>query len=513
MATKKAAESTLYHLSPRGFWKKFRDAVVVNPEISSGLPLAELNRYPPPGSRPEIYSTPATKGASRKFVAPPAAEGGAVANAPKEMGLAEAIATITAKTKVYTESKLPPSLPTAYKRWVPEQSPDAPHPPYTYFPMSLIKVYFSKESNTWRYEEDDGTEMEYDAGKGAWLPLVDEDLMKQQQAAYSVSGVDEEASRAPAAPVAARANKKRKEPDYTSATPVGDGHSIKRGKQDKKDKPVAERKSKNTAIYVTGLPLDTEFDEVVSCFSKFGVLEEDDDGEPKVKMYARDDGSFSGDALVVYFKEDSVILALNILDESELRLGDPNSVMHLAKADFSHKNTSHSDGKSGESQPRKTVDKKKASRRIGKMQQNGTTKMASGLHSNPKKPLPRKTSRAVVLKHMFTLKELEEDATLLLDLKEDVRDECSSLGEVTNVVLYDKEEDGIMTVKFRDPVSAQACVLSGTKKNTTENEWSILQRSANRSLALLWQAAVQKERNWRRRGYRRKNVSPRSVNS
>lgn len=72
-------------------------------------------------------------------VAAPAEGSGEVANPPKEMGLAEAIATITAKTKVYTESKLPPSLPTAYKRWVPEQSPDAPHAPYTYFPMSLIK--------------------------------------------------------------------------------------------------------------------------------------------------------------------------------------------------------------------------------------------------------------------------------------------------------------------------------------------------------------------------------------
>lgn len=48
-----------------------------------------------------------------------------------------------------------------------------------------------------------------------------------------------------------------------------------------------------------------------------------------------------------------------------------------------------------------------------------------------------KNSRVVVLKHMFTLEDLEKDASLLLDLKEDVRDECSSLGEVTNVVLYD----------------------------------------------------------------------------
>jgi HIV Tat-specific factor 1 len=88
-------------------------------------------------------------------------------------------------------------------------------------------------------------------------------------------------------------------------------------------------------------------------------------------------------------------------------------------------------------------------------------------------------SRVVVLKHMFTLKELEEDPSLLLDLKEDVREECETLGEVTNVVLYDvkqfpsislsshqsffllqKEADGVMTVKFRDPVSAQACIIA-----------------------------------------------------
>lgn len=48
-----------------------------------------------------------------------------------------------------------------------------------------------------------------------------------------------------------------------------------------------------------------------------------------------------------------------------------------------------------------------------------------------------KNSRVVVLKHMFTLEQLEKDASLMLDLKEDVREECSTLGEVTNVVLYD----------------------------------------------------------------------------
>ena len=62
MATKKAADHTLYHLSPKGFWKKFRDVTAVSPYISSGLPLQDRNRYPQPGSRPEKYATPATKG-------------------------------------------------------------------------------------------------------------------------------------------------------------------------------------------------------------------------------------------------------------------------------------------------------------------------------------------------------------------------------------------------------------------------------------------------------------------
>lgn len=117
---------------------------------------------------------------------------------------------------------------------------------------------------------------------------------------------------------------------------------------------------------MTGLPPDTEQDEIVDRFSKCGVIEEDEDGEPKVKLYAREDGSFSGDALVVFFKEDSVSLAMNLLDEAELRLGQPHTLMKVTKADFAHKH--HSTGEGGEARPRKTVDKKKITKRIGKMQ-------------------------------------------------------------------------------------------------------------------------------------------------
>ena len=60
----------------------------------------------------------------------------------------------------------------------------------------------------------------------------------------------------------------------TSATVPDEGPS-------KKKKKDAERKSKNTSVYVTGLPPDTDSDELVARFSKCGVLEEDDEGTPR----------------------------------------------------------------------------------------------------------------------------------------------------------------------------------------------------------------------------------------
>ncbi|KLO19508.1 hypothetical protein SCHPADRAFT_924428 [Schizopora paradoxa] len=317
------------------------------------------------------------------------------------------------------------------------------------------RFHFSTVTRRWCFEDDDGNEFEYDAAKGAWVSVVDDELLRKQQAAYSVAGVDEEA---PAAPVLARQNKKRKEPeDYTSATSAEAGPSTKKGKSDKKPQ---ERKSKNTALYVTGLPADADVDEVISRFSKCGVIEEDDEGEPKVKMYAKEDGTFSGDALIVYFKEESVALAVAMLDDAELRIGDDKTRMNVSLAQFTNKET-HSH-QNGESKPRRVVDKKKVSRRLGKMQkklEEWDDEDNFGPSPDPVETAAPKAGRVVVLKHMFTLEALKEDATLLLDLKEDVREECSQLGEVTNVVLYDLEPEGIMTIKFRDPLSAQACIL------------------------------------------------------
>lgn len=57
----------------------------------------------------------------------------------EEVDLADAIVKITKENKVYTESRLPPALPTPYAKWKPQLSEDAPHTPYTYWPMVLYR--------------------------------------------------------------------------------------------------------------------------------------------------------------------------------------------------------------------------------------------------------------------------------------------------------------------------------------------------------------------------------------
>jgi len=55
-----------------------------------------------------------------------------------------------------------------------------------------------------------------------------------------------------------------------------------------------------------------DIDELLQRLGKCGVINGDDEAEPKVKAYAYEHGSFSGEGPVVFFKEDSVTSALNL---------------------------------------------------------------------------------------------------------------------------------------------------------------------------------------------------------
>ena len=102
----------------------------------------------------------------------------------------------------------------------------------------------------------------------------------------------------------------------------------------------AKKARVNTAVYVTSIPLDATVEEVHDVFCKCGVIaEEIDSHRPRIKMYTDENGKFKGDALVVYFRPESVNLAIQMLDDSDFRLGQtgPNGKMRVQAADFSFK--------------------------------------------------------------------------------------------------------------------------------------------------------------------------------
>ncbi|KIR52500.1 HIV Tat-specific factor 1 [Cryptococcus gattii Ru294] len=301
------------------------------------------------------------------------------------------------------------------------------------------RVSFDQVSGKWQYEDDEGTEHEWNGT--AWIPIIDDELVKAQQAAYSVPGVDESTPSNAAIAREERRNKKRKkgEKDYTSNTSNAPAAHVT-------SKPApAPSVPKKTGVWVTNLPPNTTVQKLADVFSKAGVLHIDDEGNPRIKMYYDDEGNFKGEAWVVYFKEGSVDLAITLLDDTELELGAGYPPMRVKVAEYFKE-------KHRMSKRMKTLQSK-----ITWRSDDESDDAAAPLGGAPA-PTNNRFARVVVLKGMFVLEDLEKDPALLLELKEEVREEAETLGQVTSVILYDKEEDGVMTIKFKEPVSAQACV-------------------------------------------------------
>jgi HIV Tat-specific factor 1 len=200
-------------------------------------------------------------------------------------------------------------------------------------------------------------------------------------------------------------------------------------------------------------------EEVHEVFSrKCGVIaEEIDSGKPRIKLYTDEKGDFKGDALIVFFKAPSVDMAIMLLDDTEFRIGDTNNgKMRVQAAESSYKKVQHNDGEEKEKAKTSMKDKQKIIKKTQKLD----ARLADWSDDEPSSIVETSSrwDKVVILKHMFTLEELAEDPAAILDIKEDIREECSKLGEVTNVVLFDMEEEGVASVRFSNSEAARACV-------------------------------------------------------
>ncbi|CDK27299.1 unnamed protein product [Kuraishia capsulata CBS 1993] len=221
-----------------------------------------------------------------------------------------------------------------------------------------------------------------------------------------------------------------------------------------KQKEQSKRERKNTAVYVTGLPLNIGAEELRGAFSKYGVIAEDlKTGEKKVKIYKDANGKVKGDALIVYAREESVAMAIEFLDGTSI--GADSGKIHVSAADFSHK---AADEPKLDTKPLGFKEKAQLKRKIEKLKNKVEGWEDDDEIAERKRAKAAKFDKVVVLKHCFTQEELKEDATAILDIKEDIREGCEQIGEVTNVVLYDLEPEGIVSVRFASSVAADICI-------------------------------------------------------
>lgn len=184
------------------------------------------------------------------------------------------------------------------------------------------RVSFDQECNAYIYTAEDGIEYQYDAEKSTWFPRFDEELVQTQQSVYD----------APEKETNAKEETKAKE-----ETGKRRGNHEQKSRKRIKDSNTSKSRP-NTSVYVTGLPPDTTIEEMKAMFSKCGIILEDPlTQQPKIKLYHTSTGSFKGEALVIYFKEESVQLAIDLLDESVFRPGVDASVIRVQKAVFQDK--------------------------------------------------------------------------------------------------------------------------------------------------------------------------------
>jgi HIV Tat-specific factor 1 len=335
------------------------------------------------------------------------------------------------------------------------------------------RISFSRLDDKYLAVLEDGSELEFNPRTRTWV-TAEEESMEEDLAEASRTGSNTPGD-------ASGPSRKRSAPPSNGNDDANSEAPNKRARPAKKAKPPPQPRQ-NTAVYVTGLPPDATVDEIHDLFSRKGgvIAEEIDSGRPRIKMYTGDDGEFKGDALVVFFKPQSVEMAIMLLDDTDFRFSDTGlgtGKMRVQAAEASYKKVQYDEegnqitakGKGKEAPTNGTgtaADRARANadrQKIIKKTQKLAAKLADWSDDEPSAAVQAeaqaaKHKRVVVLRHMFTQAELEEDPAALLDIKEDVREECEKLGAVTNVVLYDEEPDGIVSVKFRKPEAALACV-------------------------------------------------------
>eukprot|EP00939_MAST-03C_sp_MAST-3C-sp1_P002014 g2014.t1 len=272
-----------------------------------------------------------------------------------------------------------------------------------------------------------------------------------------------------------------------------------------KTKHYSKRKrKKNLWIYVSGFDCDVDISLLAKLFKKYGMIDEDVvTSEPKIRLYRNDDGTLKGDASVCYVKDASVELAISLADGLEYKSG---FVLSVSRAEFDDKKktkrreqeenarvsgvgggdgssiSSSSGGGGGgssncSSRPSNgdgcgnvREEKKRKRRDGGRGGEWGLTSITKQEYDRRLAAKRKKqaanlgwasisvTQKIVVLKNVFTRKEVMSDPNFVKDLKVEMREGASEFGNVSHVTVAEHNPEGVVLIHFTSRDAVEPCV-------------------------------------------------------
>ncbi|XP_032587487.2 HIV Tat-specific factor 1 [Drosophila mojavensis] len=333
------------------------------------------------------------------------------------------------------------------QKWLPKKLPQAA-------PGQDV-VYGIDENGDRTYTDKDGVVFFWDASKSAWFPKIDDDFMARYQMNYGFIDNTSAGEREKEEREAAEAKRKAEELKRMTAeaqaamnAPIGGRDGVPAaavaGKRKAQEPPkwFDVDPTQNTKVYVSNLPLDITMDEFAELMGKCGLVMRDPQTQKyKLKLYTEADGQIKGDGLCDYIKVESVNLALEILDDYNLR----GHKIHVQRAQFQMR---------GEYNPalkpkRKKKDKEKLQKIKEKLFDWRPDKMRGERSKNEK---------TVIIKNLFTPELFEKEVELILEYQNSLREECSKCGMVRKVVIYDRHPEGIAQINMSTPEEADMVI-------------------------------------------------------
>jgi HIV Tat-specific factor 1 len=346
------------------------------------------------------------------------------------------------------------------------------------------RIAYNQQTQKWIFEDpDNGKEYEYDSELGQWIDTTnvsadDNDKRKQNK---NDSDTEETKKRKlqEEADLAELADQVGADSTTASKTGTNSNNSNrqknKRAKHDQTKETSASKKPKqNKAIYISGLPKNVSAQELDQVFSKYGIIADDlnavsekkdnDYTSKRIKIYRdKQTGEPKGDALIVYFKPESVQLAIEMIDGSELRAGS-GEFIKVQPAEFNNDNSSSNNSSAAEKSS--TLDapalNEQKKHRLQKHYEKLNHKLADwGDDDNlaGSSTTNKRWEKTVILKNVFTAAELAEDPLAASEIREDIIAGCEEgAGPVSSVVLFEHDPAGVVSVKFEDRDDALRCV-------------------------------------------------------